>query len=184
ALITVVRTNGASGRVLVDYATVPGGTAIEGIDYFPVSGTMVFDDFQMSTNFVVDVFSDFLRNGDKFVNLELSNPRPDPLEDPFTIRPTLGLGSASIIDIIEINHGFVDRMGATNGWFNIERAWYRVDEYDAPLAVGGTRQLYVDVVLMPNGGPGQVDVFLWPPSGGLGGEYGYFQQAGSDYADA
>ena len=54
------------------------------------------------------------------------------------------------------------------------------------MANGGTRQLFVDVVLLPFGGPGSVDVYLWPPgaAGGQGGEYGYFQAAGSDYADS
>ena len=79
-LVTVVRTNGSTGRVMVDYRTVDNsGTAIPNIDYFPVSGTLVFDDYQMSTNFVVPLrnftngflffgtnFFDFF----KFVNIE------------------------------------------------------------------------------------------------------------------
>src|SRR6185369_6849336 len=89
-LVTVVRTNGSSGRVMVDYRTVDNsGTAIPNIDYFPVSGTLVFDDYQMSTNFVVPLRN--LTNGFfittnifdffKFVNIELSNPRPAPEEE-------------------------------------------------------------------------------------------------------
>jgi hypothetical protein len=62
ALITVVRTNGATGRVLVDYATVAGGTAVAGINYTPVSGTLIFDDYQMSTNFLVLIGQDISTN--------------------------------------------------------------------------------------------------------------------------
>src|ERR1019366_3796727 len=48
---------GSSGRVLVDYNTVDGSTnmlnngdvpAVANQDYTPVSGTLIFDDFEMS----------------------------------------------------------------------------------------------------------------------------------------
>ena len=63
--ITVTRTNGTMGRVLVDYYTTNNpaltnrigafGTraAVPYSDYVPTSGTLIFDDFQMSTNFIV-----------------------------------------------------------------------------------------------------------------------------------
>ncbi|PYJ06936.1 MAG: hypothetical protein DMF06_17040, partial [Verrucomicrobia bacterium] len=78
AVITVVRTNTAVGRCLVDYSTVEGATAIPFVDYLPTSGTLVFDDYQMSANFIVPVMSDsfffLLDDGDKFLNIALSNP--------------------------------------------------------------------------------------------------------------
>src|ERR1035441_5706136 len=41
AVITVLRTNGSTGVVTVDYATV-AGTAIAGVDYVFTSNTLVF----------------------------------------------------------------------------------------------------------------------------------------------
>jgi hypothetical protein len=41
AIVTVERVGGASGTVGVSYATV-GGTAIAGLDYTPISGTLIF----------------------------------------------------------------------------------------------------------------------------------------------
>jgi len=207
ALITVVRTNGATGRVLVDYATVAGGTAIAGINYNPVSGTLIFDDYQMSTNFLVEIGYDFSTNNIlTFFNVQLSNPRPDLAggEDPFLIKPALGLGSVATVAIIDINSGLF----GTNNAFNIERAFYRVDEDPSAFVLGGrnsfptsfgrtivsgtgilgqegqTRNLYIDVMLLPRGGPGTVQVFVFPQNGVFGGEYGYPAAAGSDYADA
>src|SRR5207247_7773124 len=58
ALITVTRTNAASGRVFVDYATA-NGSALAGSDYISKSGTLVFDDFQMSASFVVQIIDTF-----------------------------------------------------------------------------------------------------------------------------
>src|SRR5262245_59824826 len=54
ARVTVTRTNGASGRVLIDYTTTPG-SATPGNDYTTRSGTLFFDDFQMSASFVVPI---------------------------------------------------------------------------------------------------------------------------------
>src|SRR5580765_3093738 len=41
ARVTVTRTNGASGKVLIDYTTTPGSAA-PGTDYQTRSGTLVF----------------------------------------------------------------------------------------------------------------------------------------------
>ena len=84
-LVTVVRTNGNRGRVMVDYETAEGGGAIPFLDYTPVSGTLVFDDYQMSTNIMVEVFENSffvttnnVGTGLRFIRLVLSNPRPAP----------------------------------------------------------------------------------------------------------
>jgi hypothetical protein len=154
ALVTVVRTNGNIGRVMVDYETSLGGTAIPNVDYIPVSGTLIFDHLQQSTNFVVEVFSDGLPNLDKFVRLTLSNPRAAPEEEAVRsgfLRPSLGPGSESGIFILEINHGLatIDTGGTitTNVVVNFERSYHRVDEYprgqpgaDFPCSFGGALQ--------------------------------------------
>ena len=67
ALVTVTRVAGSTGRAMVDYTTVdgsnlpPGSIAVNdmpgvaGIDYTPVSGTLVFDDFEMSKTILIPI---------------------------------------------------------------------------------------------------------------------------------
>ena len=73
-LVTVTRIGGAVGRVLVDYQTADV-TAVAGVDYFPVSGTLVFDDFEMSKSIWVEI---------------LPSPPPNPFRpipvDPATVE--------------------------------------------------------------------------------------------------
>ena len=66
-LVTVTRVAGSTGRAMVDYTTVdgtnlpPGSIAVNdmpgvaGIDYTPVSGTLVFDDFEMSKTILIPI---------------------------------------------------------------------------------------------------------------------------------
>ena len=121
ALITVIRTNGARGRVLVDYYVTNNAPEIntnvlatnslfgvprEGVpfvDYSPVYGTLVFDDYQMSATFVVPVYSDGLLNGNAEATLVLVNPRGAPEEDPAEIKPQLGaFNSRAKVQIMEV----------------------------------------------------------------------------------
>ncbi len=178
ALLTVTRTSGSLGRVLVDYYTtneVQGSTStnlpMEGVDYLPVSGTLIFDDYQMSTNILVPVFSDSMQNDDKAIGVVLANPRPAPEEDPEIIMPRLGNVAEATVNILEINELLVDP-NDTNmmvGYFSIERENYRVDEYDSQVTVE---------VILPGGGPASVGIEIFN-----GGRYGYRANAGSDYAE-
>src|SRR5262245_56925183 len=153
-LITVTRTGGADGRVLVDYAT-QDGTATNGVDYEFRSGTLVFDDFQASARFVVPVIERAPTNINlKTFNVVLSNPRPDPAEEsrnPGLIVPTLANSSATVTirEILGTNFN-----GGTN--FSIERARYFVDE--SPRANSPFPDAFVvfDIIL-PASGPGEVD---------------------------
>jgi len=162
--VTVVRTNGSTGRVLVDYRTVDGfGTAFPGIDYFPVSGTLFFDDYQMSTNFIVPLrnftngfllgtnFLDFF----KYINVELSNARPAPEEEaarPGAIRPTLGQGSSSFILLYDVGLGTPTITGTNTAAFAnsyaFERLHYRFDEHPGrdPRVLGGQNVVEISVV--------------------------------------
>ena len=159
ALITVIRTNGSTGRVLVDYET-EDASAIAFFDYIPQQGTLIFDDFQMSTNFIVPVFSSFgsSNNFIKQVNLKLSNPRAAPGENPGLIRPTLGSVSNSVLGIARVRAPL--RVA-------FERLTYRVDEY-------GGKSVTVAIV---NGHPdaGTVNIRMNSYIGGA-------LRAGSDYA--
>ncbi len=64
-LVTVTRVAGSCGRLLVDYTTADITNAspisfgpmpaVAGVDYTPVSGTLVFDDFEMSKTIVIPI---------------------------------------------------------------------------------------------------------------------------------
>ncbi len=102
-LVTVTRVAGSSGRMLVDYTTQDltnspprnSAVALAGTDYSPVSGTLVFDDFEMSKTLVIPIIPPgFSINGssktvDRDFAVVLSNPRPDPAESPDVSPPRL-----------------------------------------------------------------------------------------------
>jgi uncharacterized delta-60 repeat protein/uncharacterized repeat protein (TIGR01451 family) len=181
ALITVTRTGGSTGRVMVDYSTVDdfttscfntNGIGVANCDYTPRRGTLVFDDFQTSTNFLVpilqnDVFSPSNAPPPRAFTVILSNPRPDPAENPELIIPTLGSLTNATIRVAQVNE-FIG--------FAIERATWRIDE--AGDSDGGG--VFVDVILPFNGIPvgqgGHVTLETYRT-------YDDPLLAGSDYAD-
>src|SRR6185436_18921135 len=76
-VVKVNRSAPAIGRVMVDYHTeaslttnVIGGVIIQGglfagkagVDFYPTSGTLVFDDYQMSAEIIVPVYSNAVSN--------------------------------------------------------------------------------------------------------------------------
>lgn len=73
AAITVKRIGGSSGQVSVAYAT-SNGSAVAPMDYTATVGTLVFAEGETSRTFVVPVVDDFLLDGNKTLNLSLSNP--------------------------------------------------------------------------------------------------------------
>lgn len=96
ARLTVTRINGSTGRMLVDYR-VTGGSAIPGTHYSSITanGTLVFDDYQMSADIIVELgFTGLSAAVD--LNLELVNARPDVAsgEDP-TLLPSIVAPSQS-----------------------------------------------------------------------------------------
>ena len=143
ALITVNRTNGLVGRVWVDWVATDDATG------FPVdAGSLVFDDGQTSTNFFIygpllgGLPFPITSNTDATVTLQLSNPRPDPLENAELIQPTLDpFGATASLTIV----GVLNRPSS----FSIESLHYRVDEY-------------------PTLNNGQITIFVALPGGGTG----------------
>lgn len=192
-LITVTRTNGSSGRVLVDYATVDDGLSVPFLDYIPVNGTLVFDDHQMSTNFLVEVlpegFSFFFLQGLRFVQIELSNPRPAPeeeLERPGTIRPTLGPGSLSTVQVFPVTYSaglLGPGFGVITNAFSFERNNWRMDEYQAVNQVGGYRLFHIQVI-NPTAESGRVRLETKQNNQRIWGLLRSELQAGSDFAEA
>jgi subtilisin family serine protease len=93
ATITVLRTGGTASEVTVDYATVPGGTAVVDTDYMTTSGTLTFGAGQASRTFTVTVLDDNLDEPNKTVNLQLSNQGP--------AGTSLGTPSAAVLSITD-----------------------------------------------------------------------------------
>src|SRR5690606_19588075 len=86
--ITVTRSADV-GEVTVDYATTDGGTATEGEDYTPVSGTLTFAPGQTSNTFSVPIIDDDADESDETVILTLSNPTGAQLGTPVTATLTI-----------------------------------------------------------------------------------------------
>jgi hypothetical protein len=71
-IVTVVRTGGAEGVITVDYATTPGSAA-EVVDYVPTSGTLTFDDGEISKDILVGIVSDGQPELSETILVTLSN---------------------------------------------------------------------------------------------------------------
>jgi Zn-dependent metalloprotease len=71
AVITVSRTGSTSGTATVDYATADG-SAVAGVDYTAVSGTLNFADGQASQTFSVPIIDDGMIEGNELLQLTLS----------------------------------------------------------------------------------------------------------------
>lgn len=171
-IITVTRTlpdgGPVVGRVMVDYYTTnsapltnlpPQSTnvtfmrpAVPYQDYEPTRGTLIFEDYQMSTNFVVRVFSDTMLNGNAEFQVVLANPRPYTnaiypwlSENPAVIAPTLGEITNATVRILEIRD---------KGYFAFDRISYRADEDAGSIRV---------TVVYPPYGPASVNLRLVRP---------------------
>jgi hypothetical protein len=74
ATITVKRTGPPTTTVVVDYATVAGGTATAGAggDYTSTTGTLTFTSGQLVKTFTIPLLPDTITEGDETVNLQLT----------------------------------------------------------------------------------------------------------------
>jgi uncharacterized delta-60 repeat protein len=168
ALITVIRTGGTAGRVLVDYSALLDGGTNGLIPYG--NGTLTFDDYQMSASFVLPV-APGSGTADQTVFLSLADPRADDPENPSVIAPTL-FNTDATLNILAL--GTTNINGGTN--FSIEKTRYFVEE--APRVGNPFPNPFVVVdVICPAGGPGEVDYQLFPGLFTFGG-----LSAGSDHA--
>src|ERR1035437_5772882 len=126
ALVTVTRVAGSSGRVTLAYSTEDGTSlpsiplgdtpAIAGVDYTPVSGTLVFDDYEMSKTILIPIsYFNTLGGGvlvgtilgdqtNRVFGVVLSNPRLDYLESGAVSQPRVEtqFGTA-IVKILNVN---------------------------------------------------------------------------------
>ena len=97
ALITVVRTNGASGIVSVNYAT-SDGTAVAGVKYVATAGVLTYGDGEMVKSFMVPVVNTPTIEPTENFNVALSNP---------TGNADLGSPANATVTILNTNIGIV-----------------------------------------------------------------------------
>jgi hypothetical protein len=116
-LVTVNRSAGSTGRVTVDYSTEDGTSlsalptgdvaAVAGTDYTAVSGTLTFDDFEMSKTILVPILYPGLVAFDqtnRVFGVVLSNPQYDPYESGDVSQPRVDpLFSTAIVKILNAN---------------------------------------------------------------------------------
>jgi uncharacterized delta-60 repeat protein len=132
--LTVTRLFGSSGRVLVDYAT-SDGSAVAGVDYFPRTGTLTFNDHEMSKSFLVPVLYNFASIEDTDFSVTLSNPRLAPTESTDIIPPTLN-PDLTTATVVIYNVDADPDPEIEEALFSFQRSNYRVREDE--VAVGGT----------------------------------------------
>jgi hypothetical protein len=73
AIVTVTRVQGHSGVIHVGYET-GGGTANSGVDYTPVTGTLIFLDDEMSKQIIIPITAEGIDDGDKTFTVSLLHP--------------------------------------------------------------------------------------------------------------
>ncbi len=73
ASVLVIRTNGSSGSVQVNYAT-SDGTATTPADYIATAGTLTFGPGVTNQSFQVQIVNDSIAEDDETINLTLLNP--------------------------------------------------------------------------------------------------------------
>ena len=98
AVITVLRTNGASGSVSAIVSTVLGGTALPGVSYVTNSGQVNFNGTQTSATFTVSLVQNNLVLGTVNFLAQLSNPTGGAV----LIAPT-----NTSVSILDKNTGFL-----------------------------------------------------------------------------
>ena len=135
ALVTVTRVAGSTGRATVKYTTVDGNSltnsitgvtnlplhdvgAVAGIDYAPVSGTLVFDDYEMSKTILVPIINGSSQNGygsggttnNTAFGVKLiddggvTSPTLDPLESGDVAPPRVDPNfSTALVKILNVN---------------------------------------------------------------------------------
>jgi len=180
ARVTVVRTNGFSGRVEVPYtvtgdATQPAASA---------NGVLTFDDYQMSADIFVPIT---LLNADvngganpAGITITLGTPVLDSLESADLMPPAADPTPATIV-VNSATYPVPQNPAPTNGYtpfFNFERATYRTTEGAVSIVIG------VTVSQSPPSGhvyTVKYDIDLYAEAAPLANNV-FDLQAGSDYA--
>lgn len=110
AAVTVVRTNGTSKLVTVDFATV-GGSATPGLDYHPTNGTLAFAEGEVVKTFYIPILNDFVQDDDETIDVRLSNA---------TGGASVGVPALQTTTIVNNNYINGNIVFATNAYFVAE----------------------------------------------------------------
>lgn len=137
AVITVLRTNGATGIVTVDFAAAPG-TATAGEDFINTNGTLVFGIGVSTQTFNVPIIANPAQEGHFTVLLSLSNPGGGA---------SVSLAGA-VLRIIDnepaagdVDEGFNPFLGANDIIYSVTKF-----DQDGKLIVGGDFTLFDGLV--------------------------------------
>ncbi|MGD9590011.1 MAG: Calx-beta domain-containing protein [Pyrinomonadaceae bacterium] len=96
AFVAVNRVGGNSGEVSVSFQTADG-TAVQGSDYLPNSGTLTWEDGDSaSKGFLIQLINNTVPEGTETINVSISNPTGGAL---------LGTPSAGVVSIIDDDAG-------------------------------------------------------------------------------
>jgi hypothetical protein len=140
----VLRTNGASGIVSINYNTADG-TALAGIQYVPTAGSLTFGDGVMSQTFTVPVYNTSVANVALNLSLLLSSPTGgaglmSPTNATLTILNTnTGFYFAAATNTAPENSGFVSLTvlrNNTNGLAAVD--FFTADGTGTNAAINGT----------------------------------------------
>jgi uncharacterized repeat protein (TIGR01451 family) len=180
--VPVLRRGGSAGDLTVHYSTTDG-TAAEGLDYSPATGTLVFADGVMHQAFTVAILPDDLIESSETILLALSSSGGVALGSPDTATLT-------IIDDEDPNYGYYQHAYGKTGTnlhaalhgiirnaqiFDYDSVWTILREVDENLADPNEVLLvykYAGRSKYDNGGSsGQWNrEHVWPRSRGFSGE--------------
>ncbi len=216
-LVTVTRVAGSAGRASVDYATQDGdpnvigngdNPAIGGVDYTPVSGTLIFDDYEMSKTFLVPIIDDGgISQPNRDFTVLLSNPQRDPQESSQVSAPRVdsvfGQVACRILDCDIDPHGpsriqvvntnvtppltnYLTSLVPTNAVFNFEKSNYRVPHDAGNYWKGTPITVYVNRMGTNNSSVTltyRIDNYYLSQTGTIeDSDVDFILQPGSDYA--
>ncbi len=105
ATITARLSIASSLEIMVDYATVAGGSATAGSDYTAISGTLIFSPGSTVQTFTVPILDDFLDDANETINLELSSPSRALLSSPQNATLTILNDDITITGLNATNDG-------------------------------------------------------------------------------
>ena len=154
-LVTVTRVAGSSGRATVNYQTVDGTSlpfmplqiptliatntpyvgAVAGVDYGyvgntnPISGTLIFDDYEMSKTILIPIINPGINGSGGYTNntifgVKLSSPGLDLNESgavaPPRVDPSFSLALVKILNVNADPYGpDIIQVVTTNGWYDL-----------------------------------------------------------------
>jgi uncharacterized delta-60 repeat protein len=138
-IVNVIRENGYNEAASIDYE-VTSGSAIGGIDFDELKGTLEFQDGQKSSFFSVVVKDDELVEGTETVSLILSNPKSR--REGQNLTPILGTPNMATLTIVddEVSNepaGSIDSSFATVGGSDDSVQVIEMQDHNKILIGGG-----------------------------------------------